>query len=113
MDSIIIGNQNNLTQSWTVATVSGVLTGTLVVSGLKNWDLTMGHLLRIKDTTTGTTIYMTPGTTFSTGFTAGLPTFTWVIPNVPADTASGDTVLVYLMATEPQIQILLLQYQKA
>jgi len=113
MSSIIAGKQNTLTQTFTVATVSGVLTATLVIGGETAFDFGFTDLIRIKDTTTNTTFGLSAGTTFSNTFASGLPTFTWVLPNVPTGTASDDTILVYLNVTEPQADTLLLQYQKA
>lgn len=110
MAQIIVGKQNTLTQTFTVA--AG--TATLVISGETAFDLGKTDLLRIVDTTNANATFgLNAGTTFSNTFVNGIPTYTWVIPNVPAGTVSADTVLVYLNMTYPQIEILLLQYQKA
>lgn len=109
MASLIVTKQNNLTQTWTV---SGT-TGTLVLGGETAWDWSLCDLQRIEDTTTGTVFGLSAGATISNTFTAGLPTFTYTLPNLPAGTASGDTVLVYMNVTLQQLNIALLQYQKA
>lgn len=109
MAELIVASQNNITKTFTVVGS----TATLVLGGETAWDWGMNDLLRINDTTTGTTFGLTAGTTFSNTFASGLPTFTWIIPNVPAGTASGDTVLIYMNVTYPQIEVTLLQYQKA
>lgn len=109
MAEIIVASQNNITKTFTVV---GIV-GTLVLGGEVLWDWGMNDLIRIKDTTTGTTFGLSAGATFSNTFASGLPTYTWVLPNLPAGTASGDTILVYMNVTEPQASLSLLQYQKA
>lgn len=111
---LIVGKQNTLAYTFTVATVSGVLTGTLVVSGEQEWDIGMNDLNRAIDTTNSNAkIVLTPNSTFSFALAAGLKTWTWVIPNVPAGSSTSDTLLVYLNINPQQAQIALLQYQKA
>lgn len=109
MASIIVGKQNTLAYTLTVA--AG--TATIVISGESDWDLGLTDIQRIVNTTHAATFGLTPGTTFSNTFVAGLPTYTWVIPNVPSGTVTNDVLLIYLNATYPQIDISLLQYQKA
>lgn len=104
----IVGKQNNLTQSWTVAAD----VATLVISGNIFFDMILSTVVRIYDVTTSTTIPFGPNTTFSNTFVAGLPTYTWVT-TVPAGTVSGDTVLVYINVLPSELNALQLQYQKA
>jgi hypothetical protein len=111
--TIIVSQQNTLTQTWTVATVGGVLTGTLVISNNVLYDMKLTDIVRIADTTTGITFGINATTTFSNTFVSGKPTYTWVIGNVPAGTVSVDTVLVYIDVQPNQLLALQLQYQKA
>ena len=106
---IIIGQQNDITYSWTVS--AGV--GTLVVSNLIYWDLKLTDILRIFNTTHAGEFGLSATTTFTNGFTSGLPNWTWTFTNLPAGTVSGDTLLIYLDVTPEQIELLILQYQKA
>lgn len=109
MSEIIVSKQNNITYTWNVA--AGV--GTLVLSGLDAWDLGLTDIVRIFNTTHTGEFLPSATTTFSNTFVAGLKTYTWIFSNLPVDTVSGDTLLIYLEATLQQIGILLLQYQKA
>jgi|GEM_PF-4033060 hypothetical protein len=109
MAEIIVAKQNNLTYTWNVA--AGV--GTLVVSGLDTWDLGLTDIVRIFNSTHTGEFTLGQGVTFANAFVAGLKTYTWTFINLPAGTVSGDTLLIYLNATEQQVSILLLQYQKA
>lgn len=105
----IVGQQNVLSYTWSVTTG----TGTLVISNNTYFDLGLTDIVRIANTTHAAIFTITPGTTFSNTFVSGKPTYTWVIPNVPATTVTDDTLLIYINVTPPQLTNLLLQYQKA
>lgn len=108
---IIVGQQNTLAYTFTVT--GGF--GTLVISGETAWELQQDNLVRVYNSTHAGTFYLTANTTFSNTFTNGLPTYTWVWPtsDLPASSATSDTLLIYLEATPDQVMISLLQYQKA
>lgn len=111
MPTAVVGQQNTLTKTWTVVGT----TGTLVIAGETAWDWGLTDLVRIQDTTTSTVYGLSPGATFSNTIPAGtgIPTYTWTLVNLPVGTASGDTILVYLNVSYQQLNVLLLQYQKA
>lgn len=113
MPTTIVGKQNDLTSSWNVSTVAGILVGTLVISNNIYFDMGLTDIVRIEDTTASAVFGINATTTFSNGFTNGLPTYTWVISGLPAGVASGDTLLIYINVTPDQLTNLLLQYQKA
>lgn len=109
--NLIVGQNNPYTAVLTVA--DGF--GTLVISGLANWDLEKNSIVRIYSTTRSAQFTLTANTTFSNTFVSGLPTYTWVWPtaDLPASSATSDTLLVYLIATPDQIMISLLQNLQA
>lgn len=109
MPQLIIGKQNNLAYTITVA----ANVATLVVSGETAWDLGKTDILRIVNTTHAGTFYLDPGSTFTQTFTAGLPVYTYTFTQYPATTVTGDTLLVYLLVNPQQLEESLLQYQKA
>lgn len=109
MPQIVVAKQNTIAQTWAVAGT----TGTLVLSGETAWDWSLTDLLRIEDTTTSTSFGLNAGATLTMAYVSGLPVWTWTLPNLPAGTATGDTVLVYMNVTYDQLNIALLQYQKA
>lgn len=109
MAQLVVGSQNTLAYTWNVT--AGV--GTLVITGETAWDLQLTDILRIFNTTHTGQFGISATTTFSNTFVSGLPTWTWVFTNLPAGTVSGDTLLIYLNVTLEQLNIALLQYQKA
>ncbi len=107
--TIIVGLNNDFTQSWDVT--AGV--GTLVISNNTYFDLGLTDIVRIEDTTTGLPFGISATTTFSNTFASGKPTYTWTFGTLPAGTATGDTLLVYLNVNPEQAELMILQYQKA
>lgn len=109
MPQVIVNKQNDLTQTWAVAT--GV--GTLTISNNMYFDMKLTDILRIEDTTQGTVFGISATTTFASSFVSGLPVFVWTFTNLPAGTVTGDTLLVYISVQPDQLNAMLLQYQKA
>lgn len=103
---IIVGRQNVLTSDFTVVGTQG----TLAIKNNNGWDLGITDIIRIENTTRSNEFKIASTTTFSQAFVAGLPVYTWVFQNLPALTASGDTLLIYLNATLPQANFLVDEY---
>lgn len=95
---IILGELNDYTKTWDVT--DGV--GTLVVSNVIGFDMALTSINRIEDTTTGETFGISSTTEFEETRVSGKPVYTWTFTNLPALTATSDTLLVYLNVSYQQ-----------
>lgn len=109
MASLIVGKQNTIAYTFTVSGATAALT----LTGETAWDWQENDIQRIYNTTTPSTFGISDTTSFTQAFVAGLPTFTWTFSNLPAGTATADVLLIYMNVTYIQLNIALLQYQKA
>lgn len=97
---IILGELNLYSNTWDVT--AGV--GTLVVSNIIGFDMSITNISRIENTTLGESFTIDPLTTFEQSIVSGKPVYTWVFNNLPESSATGDTLVIYLNVSPQQAE---------
>lgn len=104
MANILVGNKNTILSSAFNAAAK-----TLTISNCTMFDLVLGSLVSVWDSTTSSFFSMSQAITCTKTNVGGLPVFTYTFSNVPAGVANGDTLVIQLSVPQEMLTPLLLQ----